>query len=369
MTVDAQASAVRAEHEHAARRQTDTTAGPDASAPHVAAGRRARPVLWWAALGAAAVAMQLYVFTRWVTSSDFAATPTGPDPVPHDVMVKAWLLQGTFAAGATATIGWLIWRCVRERHLTFYARMWIAWVAIIWLDPWANLIRPQMMFNSYYFNRGSWVEYIPWWISAKGHLLPQPFLIETANFMTMVLVTIAGGKLMSYIKRRWPGVGFVGVFAPTWIAMMVFVFAIEELVVIRGGWVWWTSNLDTLTFWSGTANAMPLAELFLWGFTITVLAYQVYAYNTSGQAPVERGIDRVPVDGAARTALSTFALIGCATFAMGVYSVGSAMLGLYTGDTPRNIPSYFTNGICGEAGVPPCPTDRGPIYRQSDWGN
>jgi hypothetical protein len=224
-----------------------------------------------------------------------------------------------------------------------------------------------MMFNSYYFNRGSWVEYIPWWISAKGHLLPQPFLIETANYMTMVAVTIAAARLMSYIKRRWPGVGLVGLFAPTWLAMMVFVFVIEELVVIRGGWVWWTSNLDALTFWSGTANAMPLTELALWGFTITVLAYQIYAYTTYGQAPVERGIDRVPVKGAARTTLSTFSLIGCATAAMGVYSVCSAVLGLYSGDTPAHIPSYFTNGICGEAGAPPCPTDGGPIYRRSDY--
>jgi hypothetical protein len=172
---------------------------------------------------------------------------------------------------------------------------------------------------------------------------------------------------MSYIKRRRPGVGLVGLFAPTWIAMMVFVFAIEELVVIRGGWVWWASNLDALTFWSGTANAMPLTEMALWGFTITVLSYQIYAYDTRGQAPVERGIDRVPVKGAARTALSTFSLIGCATAAMGLYSVCSAVLGLYSGNTPAHVPSYFTNGICGEAGAPPCPTDGGPIYRRSDY--
>jgi hypothetical protein len=38
-------------------------------------------------------------------------------------------------------------------------------------------------------------------------------------------------------------------------------------------------------------------------------------------------------------------------------------------DTPRDIPFYFTNGICGEDGAPPCPTDGGPIYCQSDWGN
>src|SRR6201998_929282 len=258
-----------------AQARAEANAAPQPSVPDVARGRRARPGLWWVALGGAAGAMTLYVYGRWVPSSYFAPTPTGSDPVPHDVMVKAWILQGTFAAGAVATIGWLGWRCARDRGLTFYAQMWIAWVGVIWLDPWANLIRPQMMFNSYYFNRGSWVEYIPWWIAPKGHLLPQPFLIETANYMTMVVITIAAARLMSRLKRRWPGLGLVGVFAPTWLTMMVFVFAIEELVVIRGGWVWWTSNLDVLTFWSGTANAMPLTEMALWGFTITVLAYQM----------------------------------------------------------------------------------------------
>src|SRR3984957_4413002 len=121
MTIDAQASASRADAKHAARRRADATVAPEPSAPGIAPGRRARPVLWWAALGAAAVAMQLYVFGRWVTSSAFAPTPTGADPVPHDVMVKAWILQGTFAAGAGATIGWVVWRCARERRPTFYA--------------------------------------------------------------------------------------------------------------------------------------------------------------------------------------------------------------------------------------------------------
>jgi hypothetical protein len=43
------------------------------------------------------------------------------------------------------------------------------------------------------------------------------------------------------------------------------------------------------------------------------------------------------------------------------------VLGLYSGDTPTHVPSYFTNGICGETGAPPCPTDGGPIYRRSDY--
>jgi hypothetical protein len=318
-------------------------------------------VLWWASLGAAAVAMQLYVYIGWITSSDFKSTPTGPDPVPHEVKVNAWILQSAFSAGAVAVIVWLVWSCLKARQLTFPARIWIAWVSIIWLDPWANLIRPQMMFNSYYFNRGSWVGHIPWWISPNGHLLPQPFLIETANYMSMVVMTILGARLIGVVARRRPRNGLLGLTVPVWLAMAVFIFVIEELVVVRGGWVIWSSNIDALTLWSGTHNAMPLTEMALWSFTITAISYQIYAYNTRGEAPAERGIDAVPVHGPARTALSTFALIGLATAVMGLYSVSSAAIGLYSGTTPSNLPSYFTNGSCGSAAAP-CPVKNGPIY-------
>src|SRR5271167_2574500 len=37
--------------------------------------KRIRPVLWWAALGAAAIAFQTYVYIAWMTSDDFKATP------------------------------------------------------------------------------------------------------------------------------------------------------------------------------------------------------------------------------------------------------------------------------------------------------
>ena len=72
MTIDAQASGARADTKHPAQHRADVTAAPEPSAPGIAPGRRARPVLWWASLGAAAVAMQLYVYGRWVTSSNIA---------------------------------------------------------------------------------------------------------------------------------------------------------------------------------------------------------------------------------------------------------------------------------------------------------
>jgi hypothetical protein len=122
--------------------------------------------------------MQIYVYTAWVASGDFKAVHSGADPLPNSEKVWAWVLQISFTAVAVATVIWLIRGCRRERRLTLDAKLAIGFVSIIWLDPVPNLLRPQVFFNSYYINRGSWVEHIPGWISANGRFLPDPFFVE-----------------------------------------------------------------------------------------------------------------------------------------------------------------------------------------------
>ena len=64
MTLEAPGSAVGSEHQRAAQRDTGAAAGLAASLPDVPLGRQARPVLWWAALGAAAVANTGFTFIK-----------------------------------------------------------------------------------------------------------------------------------------------------------------------------------------------------------------------------------------------------------------------------------------------------------------
>jgi len=47
------------------RRGTEPSTAGSALTP-----RRARPVLWWASLGAAAVVLQVWIYTSWVLSDD-----------------------------------------------------------------------------------------------------------------------------------------------------------------------------------------------------------------------------------------------------------------------------------------------------------
>lgn len=158
----------------ASRNDADLVAKSDSGLDPALPERRMRPVLWWASLGVAAVAIQAYIYTRWFFSDSFRAVGTGTDPVPAYDKVFAWILQPAFGLAALLATAWFIRGCLKERRMTFDAKICLGWISMIWLDHAANLIRPQMLFNSYYLNRGSWGEYIHGWISRSPQNLPAP---------------------------------------------------------------------------------------------------------------------------------------------------------------------------------------------------
>jgi hypothetical protein len=144
------------------KNDADLVAKSDSGLDPVLPERRMRPVLWWASLGVAAVAIQAYIYTRWFFSDSFRAVGTGTDPAPTYDKVFAWILQPAFGLAALLAAAWFIRGCLKERRMTFDAKIYLGWISMIWLDHAANLIRPQMLFNSYYLNRGLWDEYIHW---------------------------------------------------------------------------------------------------------------------------------------------------------------------------------------------------------------
>jgi hypothetical protein len=314
--------------------------------------RSHRPaVAGWALLGAAVVALEAYVYAAWVLSGDFRAAPLGVTP-PGAVRARAWGLQVIFALVAIGAIAWVIRGCIRQRRLTLDAKLWLGWMAMIMIDPAANWLRPQMSFNAYYVNRGSWVEHIPFW-STKARTLPQPFLIETACFAFMILVTVAGDKLMGWIKRRHPGITPLRLTTWAWIAMSGFVLAIEAGIVMPSGWLIWSRTLPYFTLWRGTRHAMPLAEVVLWGGTITAMVALRHFAKEDGSTFVDRGLNGLTlfnrtVSKRTRSALSTLAVVGFAFVAMGGYAIGMASTGPLTGAAPTHMPPYFRNGVCVE---------------------
>jgi hypothetical protein len=329
-----------------------TTAGPAATP------RRARPVLWWASLGAAAVALQAWIYTSWVLSGDFRAVTTGRDPVPGHEKTWAWILQGGFTAGALVAVVFVVRTCVRRRRLTLEAKIAIAWLAVMWMDPMANYFRPQYMFNSYYINFGSWAGHIPGWISRRGGNLPFALGINLPSYTASILAAVAGAKLMGAVRVRRPRMGTAGLVLVAWLFLSAVVFAVEDLL-IHTGWLVW-NGIPAVTLWHGGRAAIPLTEVLAWGGTQTALATLLFLKDDRGRVFVERGLERVPGPGWRRTAVSLLAVIGFATVAQAAYGVISAPLGFYVGRW-TDVPSYIRNGVCGDGTPYRCPGPDVPV--------
>ena len=90
---------------------------------------KVKPITIWATIGGALLALQLYVWTRWITGPYFQRVPGGPSDPP--TYMKAFLtMNGVLVCvGLPIAIWWFIvrpWR--RERRITSTACCWSRWV-------------------------------------------------------------------------------------------------------------------------------------------------------------------------------------------------------------------------------------------------
>jgi hypothetical protein len=340
--------------------QTRSSSAPEllVATPRSTAPRRARPVVWWAVVGIAALALQAWIYGSWILSGDVHSVSVGRSQVPHSDRVWAWILQPLFLAGALAALVFVLRGCRRERRLTLEAKILLAWWAVMWMDPAANFLRPQYYFNSYYLNIGSWAPHIPGWVSRRGGDLAFTPMINVSSYTASVLAAVGGAKLMGRLRARRPRTGALGLVLVTWVVLSAAVFVTED-VLIHAGWLAW-NGIPAVTPWAHSRWAIPMTEVLGWGIPQTALAALLFFRGDRGEVAVERGIDRVRLSGWRRTLLSTLAVIGFATAAQGVYAVISAPIGLYVGAQPK-LPSYLRNGVCGPGTPYRCPAPGVPV--------
>ncbi|MHB8693072.1 MAG: spirocyclase AveC family protein [Solirubrobacteraceae bacterium] len=322
---------------------------------------RNRPVLWWAGLGAAAIAVQAYVYIAWITSSDFKSTPTGSDRVPQTEKVFAWILQPALVLAALAALIWVIRSCRRAGMLTLDAKLLIAGYCQLWLDPIGSLIRPEFFFNSYYINHGSWIGQIPGGMTPNGHLLADLPLLELPVYGSMIFVCVGGCALMRSIRRGRPQTSSLALVLWTWVGVAVFLIVFEELVVLRTGAAVWLSPVSWLTIFYGTRYQMSLIPdpVFWSGFMVAMISLRFFATDR-GTPRSDSGLDDVSVPKRAKTTLSTLAVVGFVSAAMLIASALAIGASLYS-TTPRNLPSYLRDGICGAGTQFECPNRGVPI--------
>jgi hypothetical protein len=328
--------------------------------------RRLKPVQAWAVVGAAVWALQLTVWAAWIVSGDAVATPTGPTPVPTYMEVAVVVAQWGGLL-ATAVFLWFFlvrpWR--REGRIGLDGLFCLVFLTICWQDTLINGVQHQVMFNSTFFNRGSWNAHFPGWLAPHGNLNPVPLLFYPFYIWGIFGGVVAGGAVMRKVKERRPTISRAGLVAGCFGFFLLFEIVVEPPLMLLGLWAY-PGTIDWLTVFAGHYYQFPLTELLLMATLWTVWTCLRFFRDDQGHTVAERGINDVRADGWRRTGLRYLALVGaCNAIIVVLYQLPSALIGLYISDWPKDIVerSYFTNGVCGPGSDYACPGPRVPIPR------
>jgi hypothetical protein len=342
------------------------TIGRDAPPAAVAAGpageRRPDLTKWFAVLGAAFLAVATYVWAAWILSGDATPTHPGPDPIPGYVKAFAWVYQ---ASGVILLIGCIIY-CVRksrrEGQLTLDAMIFFAWATAMWLDPATNnFIRPNLLYNSYLINFGSWAPHIPGWLSPNAHLLPEPIVAYIGLYgVPGVLVAMLGCWGMRVGRRRWPHMGKVGVFLCGFAVIGVFDLVLE-LFLIRAQMWSYPLAIRSLSVNAGTTFQFPVYESFLFGACWAATAALRHFRDDKGRTVVERGAVASSPNRKKATAVRLLAVTGFVHLTYLVYSMCFSWAAVYGGPYPQGYKSWMLNGMCGPGTEYVCQGPKVPI--------
>jgi hypothetical protein len=336
--------------------------------------RRSRPVLWWAAFGAFWLAFMAYVLTRWITGPYFQRVPVGPSDPPMYMKVFLMTLQVTMIPAMAALVWWFVirpWR--RERTVTVDGALTLAFCTLFFQDPLSNYFGPWITYNSWSFNRGSWVNSVPGWMSfgAPGATVVEPPMTIIGLYVVIMTVAVRiGVATLRWVSGRWPRIGKVGLALICYCVMFVFDVVFEGVTFMPLGV--WTYVGGHFNIFADTYHAFPLHEAFLVGFLLTAYTFLRYYLDDRGRTIVERGSERVKASPAGHGVLRALSILGAVNMLfLGIYVLPHLFVGAHSrtwnDDTQKR--SYFLDGICGGDTGRACPGPAVPLVRNDNSGN
>jgi hypothetical protein len=336
--------------------------------------RRAKPIKWWGGVGVLALALMIYAWSDWLISGDAHATPTGVTPVPTWQVITARSWEVLFGGWALVAIYVFLVRPLRRgRGLTLDGMLLIAWGSLWALqDPWLSYAQGWFSYSAEFVNLGCPQCHIPGWMDAgtRAHL-PEPLLFMPGMYIgvfTSSLLMV--NKIMGAAKRRWPGLGTMGLIGIAW-GLMALTDLVLEVGWIHNGLYAYSGAYRPLSVLAGSQYQFPLYEAVLWGAMWGAMACLRYFRNDRGETVAERGLDRVKASHRGRSALRLLAIIGIAQTFMFVYNIGIGFAGLHAGPWPKDVldKSYLTAGMCGPDTNIACSDQRVPIARGTTSGH
>ena len=290
----------------------------------------------------------LYLYGRWIASGDFTPVPKGADTPPTYMTVSVWVHQVLLCAAALGFIWWYIvrpWR--RERRVTTEGLLVLACMTAFWQDLLSNYAHYWVIYNTEWFNMGSWYNHIPGF-ERGGELMAEPLL----TFLPAYAAAYFGCSGLAVGTMRWaqsrrPHISKLGLVGVAFLTMALFDFVLEIFWVRLGVFIY-PSTIPSLTLWSGELYQFPIYESIIWGAGWAAMACLRFFRDDRGRTFVERGVDTLGVSEPRKTALRFCALAGAANVFLLAYNLVAGSLAPLGTDWPEHVAdkSYFRTELC-----------------------
>jgi hypothetical protein len=330
----------------------------------------------WATVGGVILAFQLYVWIRWIAGANFKRVPPGATDPPTFMKMILVTWTAVIVVGYPVAIYYFIirpWR--RERRITMDGMLFAACGLLFFQDPLLNYFSTWSTYNTWMWNRGSWAQDIPGWVSfgKPGAMMAEPFLMNAPGYSFVLLCTMLGCWIMRKAKQRWPNINALGLIAVVVVWTFFFDLVIEGLFLMPMGLFTYPGAIRALSINAGTYYQWPVYEGLMWGGVQAGLCCLRYFTDDRGRTFVERGLDNVR-GGFAVQQLSRFLAIfaACSAFFFVLYNLPAQWFAMHQDPWPQDVlkRSYFLMGICGEDTDRPCPDPSLPVpLRNSGYIN
>jgi len=259
------------------------------------------------------------------------------------------------------------WR--RERRITLDGMLLVSMGLMFFQDPLLNYFNTWSTYNTWMWNRGSWVQDIPGWQSygEPGAMMAEPVLMNAPGYSFGVLLcTILGCWVMRKAKSRWPNINNLGLIGIVVVWAFFFDLVIEGLFLMPMGLFTYPGAIQSLSINAGTYYQWPIYEGLMWGGVQAGLCCLRFFTDERGRTIVERGLDSVR-GGVIKQQfvrfLAIFAAVSAIFFVF--YNLPAQFFAMHTDPWPEDLlkRSYFTMNICGDGTDRLCPDPTIPMHR------
>lgn len=335
-----------------------------ASAVSPPAGPRARrwPLPYWLALVAVvALVWGGWTMIAWLADGPFTITQYRDT---HSVSwIAAWVLQVALIGTGLGLGGWVVRQCLRERRLTFDAKLCLASLSLLWMDPLSNFAQPIFMQSSNWVNLNAWCGHMPLVVNPDCGRMPEPILFLALAYpfgwLAMVMIMNAG---MRAVRARRPDLSTAALVGGTFLAGALVDVALEAPMVGFRLWNYTGAGPAWLSIFGG-GHRFPVLEVAAGSLIFATLALIRFYKDDTGRTVVERGLESLSPR--RQTVVSLLALTGLTNLLLGVGTVLVVITGPYADPYPK-LPAHLVNGLCDAPGFSgtrygPCPGS--PGYR------